>query len=50
MNKKAPRNVTTNFEIIPIGITIKVSPLNSNPSKNKKVLTFYIQTLIAIGL
>ena len=40
MNKKAPRNVTTNFEIIPIGITIKVSPINSN-SSNKKILSLF---------
>jgi hypothetical protein len=40
MNKKAPRNVTINFEIIPIGITIKVSPVNSNSSNNTKTYHF----------
>ncbi len=40
MNKKTPGNVTTNFEIIPIGITIKVSPVNSNSSNNKEDYCF----------
>jgi len=38
INKNAPGNVTTNFEIIPIGIIIKISPLNSNPSNDNLLL------------
>ena len=50
MNKnEVPRNVTTNFEIIPIGITIK-SITSKLKLKQRYSIAFYIQTLIALGL